>query len=153
MAEPPFDLPRTHRWFAVEANNLGWDLAAAATRSAADDERMIHAAHAACFHWLAVGTLLNHLRAQTLLATAYTRANLADSAVRHAQRCLDLSHELGVTQSAFDRAAAHGCASAAFKIAGRRDESLAEYALALRAAQTFEDGDDRTVFDQLFPEP
>jgi hypothetical protein len=35
-----------------------------------DLERMIHAAHAACFHWLQVGSLLNHLRAECLLATA-----------------------------------------------------------------------------------
>ena len=39
---------------------------------------MIHAAHGACFHWLAAGDLLNHLRAQCLLATAYAKAGLAE---------------------------------------------------------------------------
>ena len=43
MATPPFDLARAHRWFAVELNNLAWDLVEAQERSASDIARMIHA--------------------------------------------------------------------------------------------------------------
>jgi hypothetical protein len=63
MAKPPVDVAQAHRWFAVEPNNLAWDLAEMANRSPDNTERMIHAAHAACFHWLEAGNVLNHLRA------------------------------------------------------------------------------------------
>src|SRR5688572_250021 len=114
MAEPPFDVTRAHRWFAVELNNLAWELVEAPERSAADVGRMIDAAHGGCFHWLQVGDPLNRLRAQCLLAPAYAKAGLVGEAVRHAQRCLELSREAGDTQSAFDRATAHGSAAVAF---------------------------------------
>ena len=164
MADAPFtDLQRAHRWFAVEMNNLAWDLIEAAGRSPAgtpppaDAERMIHAAHAACIHWQSAGgTPLNELRAQCLLATAYARAGLAESAVRHAERCLALTRELdgrgggdgGPTP--FDRATAHGCAAAAYHLSGRSDEAAAQSRLARGAAAGLADADDRQVFERLY---
>src|SRR5687768_17517586 len=145
MAEAPFDVARAHRWFAVELNNVAWELVEARERSTADAERMIHAAHGSCFHWLQVGDLLNHLRAQCLVATAYLKAGITEAAVRHATRCLELSREAGDTQSAFDRATAYGCAAAAFAAAGRIDEARVQYQLALAAAEQFDDPDDRPV--------
>ena len=79
-------MSRAHGWLAVELNNLAWQLVEAGHRSPADAERMIHAAHGVCFHWLQVGNLLNHLRAQWLLTTAYAKEGLAEAAVRHAER-------------------------------------------------------------------
>jgi hypothetical protein len=153
MATPPFDVKVAHRWFAVELNNLAWDLVEAAERSPADVERMIHAAHGACFHWLEVGDLLNHLRAQCLLATAYAKAGLADAAVRHAERCLGLSTEAGDRQTALDRATAHGCASLAFAMAGRTDDAPAQHELARSAAAGFDDPSEMPAFERLYPAP
>ena len=151
MADAPFDIKRAHRWFAVELNNIAWDLLEAPRRSPADNERMIHAAHAACYHWLEAGNLLNHLRAQCLLATAYSKAGLPEAAVRHADRCLALSDEAGETQTAFDRAAAHGCASLAYSFAGRSADARAEYEMA--AAAKFDDPGELAVFQRLYPAP
>lgn len=153
MNTPPFDEPRAHRWFAVELNNLAWELVEAGQRSPADNERMIHAAHGACFHWQQVGNLLNHVRAQCLLATAYVRAGLPESAVRHAERCLSLSREAGDTQTAFDRATAHGCASVAYSLAGRRDDAVSQHHLARAAAEHSDDPSERPVFERLYPAP
>jgi len=151
MSQPPFDIQRAHRWFAVELNNLSWGFVEADHLSPADIERMIHAAHGACFHWLEAGDLLNHLRAQCLLATVYAKAGLAESAVRHAERCLGLSAEAGERQTAFDRATAHGCAAAAYKLAGRAKDSQAEHAKATATAAGFEDPADKAVFERLYP--
>jgi hypothetical protein len=153
MSTPPFDMQKAHRWFAVELNNQTWGFIEAANLSPDDAERMIHAAHGACYHWLQVGDLLNHLRAQCLLATAYAKAGLAEPAVRHAAKCLQLSEEAGEKQTAFDRATAHGCAATAYKLAGRMDEAQKEHKLACTAADQFEDAGDRPVFDQLYPAP
>src|SRR5687768_8962067 len=104
MAEAPFDVQKAHRWFAVELNNAAWDLVESEGRSEADAERMVHAAHAACYHWLQAGSPINHQRAQCLLATAYAAAGRAEPAVYHADRCLALGTQTGDAQSAFDRA-------------------------------------------------
>jgi hypothetical protein len=114
---------------------------------------MIHAAHGACYHWQQVGAPVNHLRAQCLLATAYVRAGYSESAVRHAERCLSLSQEVGDAQPSFDRATANGCASAAYGAAGRIDEARAQYRLAKAAATTFTEADETQVFEQLYPAP
>lgn len=153
MADAPFDLPRAHRWFAVELNNLAWDLVESAERTVEDSERMIHAAHAACFHWLQAGTLLNHVRAQCLLATAYAASSLGEAAARHAERCLGLSHQAGETQSPFDRATAHGCAANAYALVGRLNEAREQYRLAKEVAATFTDSAEIEVFVRLYPAP
>src|SRR5207248_1605248 len=123
------------------------------SRTPADTERMIHAAHGACFHWLEVGSPLNHLRAQCLLATAYAKAEMPDEAVRHAERCLELSREVGDAQTAFDRATAHGCASVAYALAGRVGEARKQHEMARSFASGLEDRADRDVFNRLYPAP
>ena len=153
MASPPFDVRRAHEWFAVELNNRAWDLVEADRRSEADAERMIHAAHASCLHWLEVGDALNHLRAQYLLATAYTRAGIAEAAVRHAERCLALVREADGKPTPFDRATAHGCAAAAFALAGRTDDARRECQLATAAAAALDDPSDAALFRRLYPAP
>jgi hypothetical protein len=151
MTPPPLDLPRAHRYFAVEFNNLAWALVEDPSRDAAGTERMIHAAHAACLHWLNAGNALNHQRALCLLATAYAKADITAAATYFASRCLALSAENGDTQTIFDRATAHGCAAIANRLAGNVDLAAAEQGLAEEAAAKFDDASDRVVFDRLYP--
>ena len=33
MTQPPFDVQRAHRWFAVELNNLAWEIVEADSRT------------------------------------------------------------------------------------------------------------------------
>jgi hypothetical protein len=153
MTTAPFDVKRAHQWFAVELNNRTWDLVERDERSPADVDRMIHAAHAACYHWLEVGDALNHLRAECLLATAYATAHLPEPAVRHAEKCLMLLRDAGERATPFDRATAHGCASVAYKLAGCMDEARAEYDRAQAAAEEFDDPAERPVFERFYPAP
>jgi hypothetical protein len=150
VAEAPFDISQAHRWFAVEANNQSWSLLEAATRSAADIEEMIDAAHTAAWHWRRVGSALNELRAQTLLTTAYCVAARGESAVRHAEKLLKLSEPAGSEQTEFDRACAHGAASLAFRIALRPKEAAEQYALASEAAKQLTEREEKEVFRRLY---
>lgn len=151
MSEPPFDVKRANRWFAVELNNLSWDWVEGRPAPGTTAERAIHAAHASCHHWLEAGDVLNHLRAQCLLATVYAKAGVAEAAVRHAERCLALGRETGDAQTAWDRATAHGCAAMAYRIAGDAGRARAEHAEARAAAQQLDDADDRALFVRLYP--
>lgn len=153
MAEAPFDVSQAHRWFAVEANNRSWSLVEGTSRSAADTDEMIDAAHAAAWHWRRVGSTLNELRAQTLLTTAYGIAARADAAATHAEKMLKLSESAGSEQTEFDRACAHGAASLAFRIALRPKEAAEEYSLALQAAKQLTGREDKEVFIHLYSLP
>src|SRR5687767_12739037 len=102
MPDAPFDLPKAHRWFAVECNNQAWDLIEKPNRGAEDVQQMIHLAHAAMLHWQAAGTALNRQRGENLLATVYVLAGDAAAAVRHAERCLSLSVANVKEESPFD---------------------------------------------------
>ena len=55
--------PEARHHFAAKLNGEVWGLLEKADRSRAEDEVMIHPAHASCCHWLKVGTGLHHLRA------------------------------------------------------------------------------------------
>ncbi|HQY89344.1 MAG TPA: hypothetical protein PK402_11845, partial [Tepidisphaeraceae bacterium] len=135
--------------FAIECNNEAWRLLESASPSSDEIDRMIHLAHASCFHWLNAGDLLNHLRAQNLLATAYTKANMPTCAVRHAERCLELSREAGEKQTAFDRAMVHGCAAKAFRLAGRASDASKHDALLLDLMKKLE-SDEQMLVEKLY---
>jgi hypothetical protein len=149
MSEPPFDVLRAQRWFAVEFNNRAWDLIEQPSRTAEQVQELIHAAHAAAVHWQAVGTPLQAQRAENLLATAYCVAGKPEPALRHAQRCLALSEQNASEESAFDRATAFGCAALAHQLAADELESERLMTLAQSAAEKLE-ADDRGVFENLY---
>jgi hypothetical protein len=150
MAEAPFDLPLAQRWFAVELNNLTWDLLEKRNRTADETERMLHAAHASVHHWLAVGNDLHRLRGMVLLANVYAGAGLAEGALRYAEHALALSDAAAETQSPFDRATALAAASWAHAVSGDEARSRQFLDLAQQAAARL-DPDERLVFDRLCP--
>ena len=152
MAEAPFDLPRAERWFAVELNNLAWDLLDKPSRTADETERMLHAAHASVHHWLAVGNDLNRLRGMVLLANVYAGAGFVEGAVRYAEQAIALSDAAGETQTPFDRATALAAAARAYAMSGDHDKARRFFDLAQHAAENLA-ADERPVFDQLCPRP
>lgn len=153
MTDPPFDVPKASRFFAIEANNLAWSLIEAAERTDEDAERMIHAAHASLYHWSQVGTAINRQRGLCLVATAYAAAGRGEEAGHYARLCLEMSRADGIGQTAFDRATAYGCAAAAAARVGRADDARRLHAAATEAAAGFEDAEDRAVFEKLYPAP
>jgi hypothetical protein len=149
MSEPPFDLAKAHRWFAVEYNNQAWDLVEKPGRTADETQQMIHLAHASVLHWQSVGSALNRQRGENLLATVHAAAGDAAAAVRHAERCLSLSVQNAKEETPFDRATALGCASRAHALAGDTAQANRLRTLAQAAAKSLDD-EERGVFEKLY---
>jgi hypothetical protein len=149
MPEPPFDLAKAHRWFAVGFNNQAWDLVEKPDRSADETQQMIHLAHASALHWQAVGSAINRQRSENLLATVYLAANIPKAAVWHAERCLSQSVQNATEESPFDRATALGCAAQAHALSGDAAQADRLRTLAQAAAAALED-EDRGVFEKLY---
>lgn len=151
MINPPFEESLADRWFGIQCNNQAWDFVQAASRSPDEVERMIHAAHASCHHWLQVGEPVHHLRALCLLATAYAVANLGEASARHAERALELLDQPQTKPTPFDRALAHGCAATALGLLGDQSRSQAEVLLARRASELIKAPEDRQLLLRLHP--
>ena len=149
MAEAPFDIEKANQWFAIELNNLAWELLDVESRPPADDQRMLHAAHAACHHWSQVGKSLNQQRALGLLVYVHAALGLGQTAQELAAQCLELSKSNGDEQSVFDRATALACAGRAAACAGKNDEAAEFRKQAEQAASALDDEGEKDVFAQL----
>ena len=77
-----------HRYFAIEANNRAWGLAAG-PRTPEQDRELLDAAHAAAFHWDVAGEDLHRARATLLLAEAHALLGLGPSALAYATEVRD----------------------------------------------------------------
>jgi tetratricopeptide (TPR) repeat protein len=132
--------------FAKSLNGEVWQLLEKPDRSSADSERMLHAAHASCFHWLNVGAELHHQRGEWLIARVYTVLGLTEPALRHAARCLELTKQFPDQMEDFDRAFAYEGVARANALAGNRDEALKYIRLADEAGRTISDAEDKSIF-------
>ena len=90
---------KDHEAFAKETNGEVWRLLEKADRTPADDEQMIHAAHASCYHWLFAGTALHQQRGEWLIARVYTVLGEREAAERHTRRRLALTEAHRATSS------------------------------------------------------
>ena len=82
-----------------------WELLDMEKRTPAQDEEMVHTAHASRYHWGIVGTPLNFGRGEWQIARVYSTLGRDDSAQHHAQLYLDACTEHDF--EAFDLAFAH----------------------------------------------
>lgn len=88
MSESPAaeDAARWQKRLASQANNRAWTLAEQASRSAAEDEEMLQAAHAASYFWNIVGDDRSQAHAAQLLGHVYGLLNQAETAARYLAR-------------------------------------------------------------------
>jgi len=138
-----------HRYFAIECNNRAWDLTAK-QRSPAESEEMLHAAHAAAWHWAACGTELNRMRATMLLAEVHALLGFADSAVQFAKPMRDYFVAAGADTPDWELALAHTIYAHAVYVAGDYDAHRGAYADAQTAFDAIADPDDREIVQATF---
>lgn len=138
----------THRHFAVKFHGQTWELLDKPQRSREEEERMIHAAHASCHHWLTAGTGVNHQRAQWLLARVYSVAGVGERALAHARRCMELTEEHRAAMKDFDLGFAHECVARAHAVAGNQEEALDNLKRARVAGREIGDREDIEIFEE-----
>ena len=143
-----------HRFFAIEANNLAWDLASKTQRAPEESARMLDAAHAAAWHWTKVGTELNAMRAKTLLAETHALAGFGESALALSEEVRQ--YFLGRDTDDWEIAIVHAIHAHAAAVAGATRAHATSYAAAQRAIADIADDEDRKIvlqtFDQV-PQP
>jgi hypothetical protein len=137
------DDPEAERRLAVELFNHVWTLLDKAERTSAEDDEMIHAAHASVYHWSVVGEPVNRARGEWQCSRVYAVLGRPEPALAHAQRCHEICEEHGIGD--FDIAYAHEALARAHAAAGNREEAAWHRERAWEAAQDVREDDDREL--------
>lgn len=148
MSEPPFDESVAHRWFAVELNNATWDWLEAEDYDVPSAERMVHAAHASCHHWLQVGGAANHARAECLVANVHAAIGDGSGAIRHALRCVELTKANSQEVSDWDWAFAFDALARAHAADDKNKQATLVRMQAREFGGKIADKEDKAFFDK-----
>jgi hypothetical protein len=133
--------PIDHRALGAALFNEVWILLEQPNRTRADDDRMLHLAHASRYHWGEVGTPAQLARGEWQCSRVYAVLGRAEPCRHHAQRVLDLCTENALGD--WDLAFAHEALARAHAIAGDPDSARREAELAL--AVDIADDEDRAL--------
>ena len=143
MARKPTTAERRwHRKMAVGLFNEVWRLLEKG-RSPAEDERMIHAAHASRFHWGEVGTAVNRAIGDWQISHVYAILGRPEPATYHAVRSLATCKQNGIED--FPLAFAYEALARADAVAGRKRDLRTHLALARDVGSTIKDKEDRDL--------
>jgi len=142
--------PEEHRQLGVDLYNETWTLMRKSDRSPADDDELLHCAHASAYHWLQVGTQANRARSEWLCSRVYTVLALPEPALRHARRCLELVESAPEEMEDWDLAAAHEALARAHATAGDADEARSQVELGRAALAQIADAEDREQLESDF---
>lgn len=142
--EKKYSEKECHKKFAVGLNNLVWDLLEKVNRTKEEDDEMIHAAHASCYHWSKVGAAVNIQRGEWMISHVYAVLNRSEPALFHAKRCMELTDEHDFKD--FDLAYAHEGMARAYAAAGEKLEYEKYSKLAKEAGEKIKNKKDKELF-------
>ncbi len=133
------------RLLAAQLFNETWRLMDKENRTVADDDRMIHAAHASRYHWGQVpeATPANLARGEWQISRVYAVLNRSEPARYHAQRDLDICEENGIAD--WDLAFAFEALARAHAVAGEAGKARHYTDRALAAVNEIADEEDRAL--------
>lgn len=145
MADDPIPVDKqVHRKLAVDLFNFTWTLLDKPDRSPAEDDQMVHAAHASRYHWSQAGTAVNLARGEWQVSRVYAVLKRAEPALYHARRCLEICEQESIGD--FDLAYAYEALARAHLAAGELERSAHFRALAAAAGEKIAEQDDRDWF-------
>lgn len=117
-------------------------------RSRSETMRMLHEAHAACYHIEHVGSTANLARCEWLLSRAYHAAAVGERALTHAERALDLSDHPDVDD--MTRALCLDACARAHRLLGRPvDADYCRQEALLMAARIPDENDRRDIIEEI----
>jgi DNA-binding transcriptional MerR regulator len=145
--KPPAIDPATRRALAAGLFNRTWELIETADRTPAQDDEMIHAAHASRYHWGEVGAPVNLARGEWQCARVYSTLGRGEPALWHANRCLAILEADEEGREDWDLAAAYEGLARASAVAGDRAARDAWVARATEALSGIADAEDRRVIE------
>ena len=137
----------SRRALAVGLFNYTWTLLENPNRTQADDDEMLHAAHASRYHWGEVGDAVNLARGEWQVSRVYAVLGRGEPALYHARRCLELS-EANAGREDWDLGSAYEAMARASAVAGDQAARDTWRAKAEQELATIADEEDRRILEQ-----
>jgi DNA-binding transcriptional MerR regulator len=131
------------RRLAATLFNATWTLMEKEDRTPADNDRMIHSAHASRYHWEQVGTAANLARGEWQCSRVYAVLRRPEPCLHHAQRVLDICRENGIGD--WDLAFGYEALARGSAVAGDAEAARMWTERALAAAEDIADEQDRVL--------
>ena len=144
--EPKFTIQEAHLHFAKSINGRVWGLLGKNDRSEAENDEILYAAYASAYHWLQVGTPVNQQRGEWLISHVHAALGDAPAALRHAERCFQLTEAHREEMEDFDLAYACEGLARAHQLAGHGDRAREWHAKARQAGEAIADIESRDLF-------
>ena len=137
-----------HKFFAMQANNAAWELSETSS-DVLNQSKLLDAAHAAAWHWRAMGTELHQMRSVMLLALVHARMKMGPSAWAYAETMKNFfvakadtpDWELAFAHTIHALAAHANGQMAAFKVANQ---------CAIDSMAAINDPEDKAVVEKTF---
>lgn len=133
------------RRLASQANNRAWYLSEQRSRTVAEDEEMLQAAHAAMYFWNIVGNEKNRAHAAQLLALVYAKLKLPDPASSYLAKSESML--LSGQAQPWERALAHAVAANVAEARGDRNAHREHYREATEQVAALSDPEDRAILE------
>jgi uncharacterized protein YndB with AHSA1/START domain len=134
-----------HREWGRRSNQRVWALLGDGEPAADDVPELVDAAHASQWHWSYGGGKLEAQRGEWLLSHVYAVIGDARAALRHAQRCRDITEAEGYED--FDRAYACEAMARAYAVSGDSEAAREWRERAVAAGALIADDEDRKIFE------
>lgn len=153
MSDPKPTPEETAMWqrrLASQANNRAWQLAEQPSRTAAEDEEMLQAAHAAAFFWNIVGKASNQAHAAQLLAHVYAYLGLARPARHYLDRSFGYFTDPATASARWELAFAYAISAHVAAREGDAATHRAHHAQAQGLIAALEDPEDRAILETTF---
>lgn len=133
-----------HKRAAITLFNLVWSLLDKKDRIKQEDDKMVHAVHASRFHWGEIGTPVEFERGEWQISRVYSVLNRPQSALYHAERCLEICKEHNIGD--FDIAFAYEAMARAHAVAGDNSDCEKYIKLAKKAGEQIKKKEDKDLF-------
>ncbi len=136
-----------HRQLGVDLFNHVWTLMETPDRTTAQDDEMLHAAHASRYHWGLVGEPVNLARGEWQCSRVYAVLGRGEPALWHARRCVEIN-EANPGREDWDLASAYEAMARALAVAGDLGAAADWKARAEAACAAIAEAEDREAIGQ-----
>jgi uncharacterized protein YndB with AHSA1/START domain len=145
---PPVDIDAIdHREWGRKSNNRVWELLGDGRPAADTHAELVDAAHASLWHWSYGGGALERERGEWMLSHVYAVVGDGAVALRHAQRCWDLTESQPAGVKDFDAAYACEAFARAYKVSGDTAHATEWFERATKAGAQIANDEDRRIFE------
>jgi len=134
----------SHQKIAKDLFNKTWELMEKEDRTEEEEQKMLHMAHASCYHWGECGTALEKARGEWQISRVYSLLELPVQALFHAEKSLEYCQKNGLAD--FDLAFAYEAITRAYSLIGDMENQKKFYKLAEQRGNEIGKAEDKDYF-------